>query len=105
MLDDNGYDHAFEGRAFLRFSPDGTKMVTYGPRPCQGTADVLIVCAVRAATLLRLGTGMRVVLDATFSGSGEAVFTIASSMCDVWRVSDGAHSKRIDMQQQITHMA
>ncbi|KAJ1468559.1 hypothetical protein T484DRAFT_1755027 [Baffinella frigidus] len=105
MVDDNAYKHTFEGRNFLKFSPNGEKMVTYATQPCRGAAAVLVVCVGEAKTLLRLNTEMDLVLDATFSGCGQTVITIAASWCDIWNASSGALVKSIDMGEQIMYLA
>ena len=105
MVDDNGYTHEFEGRKFLKFSPSGKQMVTYATEPCRGAAAILIVCVEKAKTLVRLPTEMKLVLDATFSGCGRTVISIAASWCDVWDVSNGTIIKSMDMGEQITYLA
>ena len=105
VVDGNGFAHTFEGRKFIKFSPDGKQLVTYAKDPCQGTAKILVVCVKEAKTRLKLDPDTRLVLDATFSGCGQTVISIASKWCDVWNASNGELIRTIDMGTQIMYLA
>jgi WD40 repeat protein len=105
VLDDHGYGHTFEGRKFIKFSPDGTQLVTYGKSPCRGNAQILVVDVKKASNQLKLDPATRLVSDASFSGCGQTVISIASQWCDVWDASDGTLLNSMDMGKQITHFA